>query len=68
MSDSQPNLRTVNQSPKSTSSVKKYGKEKLMRFKKSEQFNFNEVYDKIKSIGLWALIFFYFPNCDFKYF
>jgi len=51
MCESQPKTRTVNQTPKSASSVRKYGKEKLMKFKKSEQINFKEVYEKIKNIG-----------------
>lgn len=50
MSDSQSNLRTAIQTPKHTS-VKKYGKEKLTKFKKGQQINFNELYDKIKNIG-----------------
>lgn len=50
MSESQPNLRSAFQTPKHTS-VKKYGKQKLTKFKKSQQINFNEIYDKIKSIG-----------------
>lgn len=51
MSESQPNLRTASQTPKPASSLKKYGKEKLTKFKKGEQINFNELYDKIKNIG-----------------
>lgn len=36
--------------PKSNT-PKKYGKEKLTKFKKSNQLNFKQLSDKIKSIG-----------------
>lgn len=47
----------VSRTPKSAcmtpknATPKKYGKDKLIKFKKGKEINFKELYDKIKTIG-----------------